>query len=227
MKINITLKAKTSQRGYFKPYWIIWIILFLACNRAFSQENEREIWIHTNAFMNIDIMHPKINLGVEFPLNSLSRISFSGNIYYYNWFYEEPTHGFVLDVDYKRDFKRSYLFYSFGIKTGFINYDTDGVYISGDKNDTTSIIYSEPIKIEKFIGEINFKIGHRVMKRNLFYEFFIGGGVRFKNVEPIGRSNPGDEAYKQGFTAQSIRDNEGSYVLPVLKLGVMVGFKIK
>mgnify|MGYP006287281215 CR=1 FL=1 len=211
----------------FSRFFFIGLIFMLSFLKINAQNDFKHTWIFTNTFMNLDITQPKINIGIERQFNDSKRISIASNIYYYNWWYEEPTSGLAFDIDYKSDFKNSNsTYYSFGAKIGYINYDTYVTYSSGDYEDTLTGKYIEPINIEKTIGEFNFKIGKRIEQEKLLIDMFIGCGIRYRNTLHHGKTNPEHEIYKKGFTIQDIKNTEGKFIFPTLKLGVLIGLKI-
>jgi hypothetical protein len=204
----------------------ILILLIQGYSVLNGQTIKGQTWIYTNVFQNIDIMHPKINLGLEQKLKINDILGFELSFYYNNWEYNEPTKGFSIDLNYKHLIKNS-LYYGVGLKGGFINYSTTGEFITGDIMDTTSVKYAEDYKIKKSIVEMNIKFGKKFENDFLMFDLFVGAGVRFKNVSHFDRNYPEHDFYRRHLRAINIRDTKGNYFLPTIKAGVLIELKIK
>jgi hypothetical protein len=181
--------------------------------QALAQIGSDGMWLFTNLLTNFDIMQPKFNFGVEKMINQESSLALSGSIYYYNWFYYEPALGYEIELSYKKRINTKWLYYSPGISFDHLNYTVD----ENSSNEK---------KINKYIGEANIKLGIKKFFNRTIFDFFLGTGLRLKDTLYEESFESIDQA-KGHFTAKGQRDKEGIHFIPVLKLGFIIGLRLK
>jgi len=200
---------------------IITLILLCSSGLIHGQEKSSYTRIYTNVLQNVDISHPRANIGIERDFKGNQCLSFGLGVYYRNWMYNESTTGINLGIEYKR-FTNEKLYFSIGFSGGKLNYNTTGSFKYGDLDS----IYSESIKIDKIVSDFYLKIGFRQnLAQRFYFDYFAGLGVRYKETVHNERTRPNDE-FQRGFYLVDIRDNPGQFFYPVLKLGIVIGLKI-
>ena len=207
------MKTKISHILFF-------FIITINCN---AQKKSNDFWIYSNVLQTIDLSHPKINLGIEMGLKKNYIIGLEMNYYYYNWQLYEKTNGFSIDLNLKY-LNKNRIYYSAGIKGGFVNYYTTNEFVNKNVSDT--MVYKDDYYIKKKIGELNFKIGYRNEKKLFVYDIFVGIGIRYKDVMHYDRIRIDDDFYKFEVHMQEFRDKKGEYFSPVIKFGILLGLKI-
>jgi len=200
---------------------IITLFLLFLSGLIHGQEKNFYTRIYTNVLQNVDISHPHANIGIEKDFKENQSLSFGLGVYYRNWMYNQSTNGIKLVLEYKR-FTTNKIYFSLGFNAGKLKYNTSGSFKYGDIDS----IYSESIKIEKIVSDFYLKVGFRKdLSQHLYFDSFAGLGVRYKESVHSERTRPNDE-FQRGFYLVDIRDNPGHFFYPILKLGIVIGFKI-
>lgn len=181
--------------------------------QALAQNGSDGMWLFTNPLTNLDIMHPKFNLGFEKMINREISLVVSGSIFYYNWSFNEPTSGYEIELSYKKRINTKWLYYAPGIRFDHVNYTIDENSLNHQK-------------INKYIGEANIKLGFKNFFNRTMFDFFLGTGLRFKDTLYEDNFESVEQA-EDSFTAKEQRDKEGIHFIPVLKLGFIIGLRLK
>jgi hypothetical protein len=200
---------------------IIALIFLCYSGLIHGQEKSSYTRIYTNVLQNVDVSHPRANIGIEKDFKGNQSLSFGLGVYYRNWMYNESTNGINLGLEYKR-FTSDKLYFSLGFNAGKLKYNTTGSFKYGDMDS----IYSESIKIDKIVSDFYLKVGFRKdLSQHFYFDSFAGLGVRFKETVHSERTKPNDK-FQRGFYLVDILDNPGQFFYPILKLGIVIGLKI-
>ena len=198
--------------------------LLVTCGIIFGQKPNTDFRIFSNVLQNIDISHPRANIGIEKDFKNNQSLSFGIGMYYRNWMYNEPTNGMNLSFEYKK-FKNDRIYFALGLSGGKLKYSTSSEFYLGDMK-TADSTYFEKHKIDKILGDLYLNVGFRKNIGSKFYlDIFAGIGLRYKEVNHIGRSRPEDE-YKEGFYLVNIRDNPKQSFVPIIKFGLVIGLTL-
>jgi hypothetical protein len=175
-------------------------------------------------FKNIDLSHPQANVGIEIKKERNS-FSISGGYFYNNYMFQEKSNGFSIGTEYKFHKENSF-YYSLNLDYSKINHETSNSFKID--NDTSNFYptYLDDFEIEKTRFDISTKIGYRVEIKKFYLDCFGGIGLRFKNTKHFKRERPQDD-FDPVFRQINIRDKEGEIVTPILRLGILIGLKIK
>lgn len=203
---------------------LIIVFLILTFGIVHAQEQKNFLRIYTNALQNIDISHPRLNVGIEKDFKTNQSVAIGFGRYYRNWMYNEPTSGFVLSTEYKR-FNKNRLYFALGLDAGRFKYNTSGEFYFGNQ-DIADSTYFEDFKIDKVLGMLYLNIGFRKnLGQRFYYDTYAGLGLRYKETVHLDRTRPEDE-FVNGVYLVDIRDNPGQFFLPIIKLGLIIGLKI-
>jgi hypothetical protein len=203
---------------------LIIAFLILTFGIIHAQEQKRYFRIYTNVLQNIDISHPRLNVGIEKDFKTNQSLAVGFGFYYQNWMFNEPANGLILSSEYKR-FKNNRLYFALGIDAGRIKYNTSGEFYYGNQESADST-YFEDYKIDKVLGNLYFNIGFRNnLGQKFYFDTYAGLGLRYKETIHLDRTRPEDE-FKHGVYLVDIRDNPGQFFLPILKLGIIIGLKL-
>ena len=198
----------------------IFLFLTLISGIVFGQES-KGFRVYTNVFQNIDLSHPRINIGIEKDVRVSQSLSFGIGYYYYDWITKTPSSGLNINIEYKR-IRPSNIYYALGINVEKLRYVSEHSY--NLLNDT--VRYSESFHIDKVIGDLYVKLGYRTQIGNHFYFDIFGGlGMRIKKTQHFDRNYPFLRQGKEP-NIPDIRDKEGQFLSPIIKLGLIVGIKI-
>lgn len=198
----------------------ITFIAFIISTTAFSQE----IRIFTNALRNIDLSHPEANIGIELKRNKNS-ISLTTGYFLYNFMFQEKSNGFSIGTEYKLHKENSF-YYAINLNYSKVTYQTSNSFKKQSDSLDIYPTYLDDYEIKKSRFDISAKIGYRIDIKKIYLDCFGGIGLRIKDTQHFNRSNPNDE-FDPVFRQINIRDKEGQLVVPILKLGILIGLKIK
>jgi len=200
----------------------ITIFFFFSCGILYGQESENYTRIYTNILQYVDVSHPRANLGIERDLKRNRSIALGVGVYYENWMYNEPTTGMSFGMEYKLFTKKKF-YYALGVSTGKLAYETSDEFQYGD----TDSAYVESFKINKTLADLYFKFGYRKdLGRRFYVDCFAGLGIQYKETIH-NRTRPEDtQTEASDITLVDIRDSEGKFYTPVLKLGIIIGLKL-
>jgi hypothetical protein len=180
------------------------IIFLLIFEIIHAQEQNRGLRIYTNLLQNIDISHPRINVGIEKDFKNNQDVSFGLGFYYRNWMYSEPAKGLNYNLEYKKFFKNNF-YGAFGANYG-------------------NLLYGDTTK-NKSVYDIYLKMGKRIDIGHFYVDCFGGLGMRYKETRlPDNALAPAEPIDPN---LQYTRDKEGNSSSPIIKLGLVFGVNFK
>lgn len=201
---------------------LITLILLCSTGLIYGQEKSSYTRIYTNILQNVDISHPYANIGIEKDFKGNQCLALGFGVYYRNLMYSDKTDGVNLSLEYKR-FRSEIFYYAFGLKGGSLKYNTSSEFLLEELDST----YMESYSINKIVGDLHLKVGFRQnIGSHFYFDYFAGLGLRYKDTEHQNRNRPDDVFYRRTIRLLDIRDREGHFFYPILKLGVVIGLKL-
>ena len=79
------------------------IVLFLINFGIINCQEQQEYFrVYTNVLHNVDISHPRANIGIEKDFKNNHSISLGLGIYYHNWFFDDFSNGMSISFEFKK-----------------------------------------------------------------------------------------------------------------------------
>ncbi|MCF8299111.1 MAG: hypothetical protein K9J13_16300 [Saprospiraceae bacterium] len=200
------------------------ILFLLTLSFIYGQEQNKDIRIFTNLPQNIDFSHARANIGFEMSIKNNKSLTL-GLGYYHSLMHLGKSKGINLSFEYKK-FRNENFYLGFGVMGGKLQYEAKSQFFTGDYWSLDSI-YSESYTIDKLLIDMYFSFGDRVdLTEHFYFDIFCGIGFRYKETIHLDRTRLEDKMYKHSIRIVDMRDSEGIYFWPILKVGVKLGLKI-
>ena len=89
-----------------------------------------------------------------------------------------------------------------------------------------NIFVREDITIRRTVTGSNIKVGWlKIFKSQLVFDYFLGGGIKFRNIKHLERQAPGDLVENEFVRIE--RNREGSMLMGNLVIGFKLGYLIR
>lgn len=183
----------------------------------------------------VDYSHPRISIGYEYMFKNKVFLSLTTSCYIQNYYETKrqrffrdlpfmPTRGIAVDFEYKK-FQRKLFYYAGSLTLGSIIYQATNIFINRLPDGTSSEDLNN-FNVKKKWVEAAAKIGWRTRTTDrLFFDFYLGVGLRLKYTNHFETSARPNSYIEKVENIYYYRDRPGSFFLPVLKAGIVVGLK--
>jgi hypothetical protein len=181
------------------------------------------------------------NSGIEFSFERKTGNYFASQIIFSyllpaNWTdsgkdYKPNIKGYNIGIEEKYYFNKPAPFGPYvGLELSYLKSqyrDIEGFSVKNSISDTTynPINYSDSIRIHKQTLSINLKLGYQYVIKRFSIDFYVGLGVRYKNVIDLDRINPNDEMERAiDLNINNITNRTGKYWTVSIPLNIRIGW---
>lgn len=214
-------------------FFMSFFCLLLFCSGQKSNDTLREIRIYSNFSQ---ILSNQLNLGIE---KTVGNVVYGFDVSYYNPFSivfglsERKLRGNAIDINIKKRITILDAHIGLGGRLGYVSYEPTAYlryasYRREDEYFKAHISGEELLKryqVTKKIWEVNLKICFREESNTLAFDYFLGLGLRGKDVSHVYPRSVDELVRYRAFT--ELRDQSGKYLVPVIKLGILIAFRVK
>ena len=191
---------------------------------ASAQEAHARWSLFTNVFQNIDVGHPRLNVGIE-RLTPQDYCRVSAGRFVYNFSYRERANGWSINGVLGRPVNTSGIWVEFEAGYAALDYSTKGLYSDPVQPDSLRIEEVVDLDIFKRRLDLSVMLSWRLrVGERLWFSPFMGLGLRYKWVSTRGQPEDREEVPPTDLLLVSLRDQDGDRAAPLIRLGVLIGF---
>ncbi len=208
-----------SRRVFTVAITVLW------CCVSHAQDTPLRWSLFTNTTQNIDLSHPKLNLGVEAE-HAGQAVFLSVGAYYRNPWSQLYASGSSVEVGWRGRFIKEWDL-TIATSLGHVDYDAAGGYPDSTSAAEGDTAFMERYRIEKTLFNVYATLSRSVdIGRHLWIRPFFGLGFRYKWSAQPGREKPFQPQYGPDLNMAMFRDRLGDHGVPTVRCGVLIGFRI-